>query len=116
MNMRPTDAGQQLNPLLPGYSFNIYLVAGTTPIIENGPLDFVIDRQNGMSGFIINMTVKGRGKVFDGEDAIYCDPGDLLLFPPDRPLLRPCAGKPQLVSPLGLFPPARLLGQLVKVA
>ena len=77
------DAGQQLNPLLPGYSFNIYLVAGTTPIIENGPLDFFVDRKKGMAGFIINMTVKGRGKVFDGEDAIYCDPGDLLLFPPD---------------------------------
>ena len=58
MKMRQIDAGQQLNPLLPGYSFNIYLVAGTTPIIENGPLDFVIDRQNGMSGFIINMTIK----------------------------------------------------------
>jgi AraC family transcriptional regulator of arabinose operon len=77
------EAGQQLNPLLPGYSFNIYLVAGTTPIIENGPLDFFVDRKKGMAGFIINMTVKGRGKVFDGDDAIYCDPGDLLLFPPD---------------------------------
>ena len=77
------ESGQQLNPLLPGYSFNIYLVAGTTPIIENGPLDFYIDRKNGMSGFIINMTVKGRGKVFDGPDAFFCEPGDLLLFPPE---------------------------------
>ena len=33
--MRQIDAGQQLNPLLPGYSFNIYLVAGTTPVIES---------------------------------------------------------------------------------
>lgn len=81
--MRQQETGQQLNPLLPGYSFNVYLVAGTTPIIENGPLDFFIDRKKGMSGFIINMTVKGRGKVFDGDDAIYCNPGDLLLFPPD---------------------------------
>lgn len=81
--MRQIETGQQLNPLLPGYSFNIYLVAGTTPIIENGPLDFFIDRKKGMSGYIINMTVKGRGKVFDGDDAFYCDPGDLLLFPPD---------------------------------
>ena len=76
-------SGQQLNPLLPGYSFNVYLVAGTTPIIENGPLDFFVDRKKGMSGFIINLTVKGRGKVFDGENAVYCDPGDLLLFPPE---------------------------------
>lgn len=81
--MRPNETGQQLNPLLPGYSFNVYLVAGTTPIIENGPLDFFIDRKKGMSGFIINMTVKGRGKVFDGDDAFYCEPGELLLFPPD---------------------------------
>jgi AraC family transcriptional regulator, arabinose operon regulatory protein len=81
--MHHYETGQQLNPLLPGYSFNIYLVAGTTPIIENGPLDFFIDRKNGMSGFIINMTVKGRGKVFDGDDAFDCNPGDLLLFPPD---------------------------------
>ncbi len=81
--MRQIEAGQQLNPLLPGYSFNVYLVAGTTPIIENGPLDFFIDRKKGMSGFIINMTVKGRGKVFDGADSFYSNPGDLLLFPPD---------------------------------
>ena len=31
---------------------------------------------------IINMTVKGRGKVFEGPDAFFCSPGDLLLFPP----------------------------------
>ena len=83
METRQNESAQQLNPLLPGYSFNVYLVAGTTPIIENGPLDFYIDRKEGMSGFIINMTVKGRGKVFDGEDAFFCNPGDLLLFSPD---------------------------------
>lgn len=77
------ETGQQLNPLLPGYSFNIYLVAGMTPIIENGPLDFFIDRKNGMSGYIINMTVQGQGKVFEGDEAFYCKPGDLLLFPPE---------------------------------
>ena len=81
--MHKQETEQQLNPLLPGYSFNIYLVAGTTPIIENGPLDFFIDRKDGMSGFIINMTVKGCGKVFEGDDAFLCNPGDLLLFPPD---------------------------------
>ena len=81
--MRQNESGQQLNPLLPGYSFNVYLVAGTTPIVEGGSLDFVVDRKQGMSGFIINMTVKGRGKIFDGDDAFFCNPGDLLLFPPD---------------------------------
>ncbi len=81
--MQLNDNGQQLNPLLPGYSFNLYLVAGMTPIIENGPLDFFIDRNKGMSGYIINMTVRGKGKVFDGDDAFCCEQGDLLLFPPD---------------------------------
>jgi len=76
------DTKQQLNPLLPGYSFNMYLVAGITPITESGPLDFLIDRPDGMKGFIINMTIKGQGKVFDGDDAFYCNPGDLLLFAP----------------------------------
>ncbi len=73
---------QQSNPLLPGYSFNAYLVAGMTPILADGPLDFSIDRPGGMKGFILNLTVKGQGKVFDGDDTFYCNPGDLLLFPP----------------------------------
>ncbi len=77
--------GKQLNPLLPGYSFNLYLVAGVTPIIENGPLDFFIDRPNGMKGFIINMTVKGEGKVVDGDESFITRTGDLLLFSPETP-------------------------------
>lgn len=81
--MPAQDPNTQYDPLLPGYSFNLYLVAGTTPIIENGPLDFFIDRPNGMEGFIMNLTVRGQGKVFDGADAFVVNPGDLLLFPPD---------------------------------
>jgi AraC family transcriptional regulator, arabinose operon regulatory protein len=80
---RAAEAGQLLNPLLPGYSFNLYLVAGLTPIVEGGPLDFFIDRPNGMKGYIINMTVRGRGTVFEGDDAFGCASGDLLLFPPE---------------------------------
>jgi AraC family transcriptional regulator of arabinose operon len=72
----------QPNPLLPGYTFNAYLVAGLTPIMADGPLDFFIDRPGGMKGYILNLTIKGQGKVFDGEDTLYCNPGDLLLFPP----------------------------------
>lgn len=74
----------QPNPLLPGYTFNAYLVAGLTPIMADGPLDFFIDRPGGMKGYILNLTIKGQGKVFDGEDTLYCNPGDLLLFPPRR--------------------------------
>ncbi len=79
----PGEQGQQLNPLLPGYSFNLYLVAGITPIVKGGPLDFFIDRPHGMKGYIVNMTVRGKGTVFDGDDAFGCEPGDLLLFPPE---------------------------------
>lgn len=81
--VRPSDASQQLNPLLPGYSFNLYLVAGLTPIVQGGALDFFVDRPGGMKGYIINMTVQGRGQVFEGESAFACETGDLLLFPPD---------------------------------
>ena len=79
------DNKQQLNPLLSGYSFNLYLVAGITPIVEDGPLDFFVDRPNGMKGFIVNMTTKGEGTVFDGDDSFTCRTGDLLLFSPDTP-------------------------------
>jgi len=59
--MFEADQSKQVNPLLPGYSFNLYLVGGMTPIIENGPLDFFIDRPGGMEGYIINMTVLWTG-------------------------------------------------------
>lgn len=52
----------QPNPLLPGYTFNAYLVAGLTPILADGPLDFFIDRPGGMKGYILNLTIKGRGR------------------------------------------------------
>ena len=73
----------QPNPLLPGYSFNAYLVAGLTPIIAGGPLDFFIDRPEGMKGYILNLTIKGQGRIFsgkDGEETLDSKPGELLLF------------------------------------
>ncbi|MFU9138567.1 arabinose operon transcriptional regulator AraC [Erwinia tasmaniensis] len=72
----------QLNPLLPGYQFNAWLVAGLTPVNAGDSLDFFIDRPGGMKGYIINLTVRGRGQVFSGERAFDCEPGDLLLFKP----------------------------------
>lgn len=75
----------QTNPLLPGYPFNAWLVAGLTPINAGDPLDFFIDRPQGMKGYIINLTIKGRGQVFRDEDAFDCEPGDLLLFQPKTP-------------------------------
>lgn len=77
-----TGVETQNNPLLPGYTFNAYLVSGLTPITKGCPLDFFIDRPEGMKGFIINLTIKGQGQVFEGNDRFFCEPGDLLLFPP----------------------------------
>lgn len=82
MSRTSPDRSQQLNPLLPGYSFNLYLVAGLTPIERGGALDFFIDRPLGMKGYIVNLTVEGAGEVRDGERTFECSPGDLLLFPP----------------------------------
>lgn len=38
-----------------------------------------------MKGYILNLTIKGQGKIFDGENTIYSNPGDLLLFSPKSP-------------------------------
>jgi AraC family transcriptional regulator of arabinose operon len=78
----PGEPAKQLDPLLPGYSFNLHLVAGITAIVRDGPLDFFVDRPLGMQGYIVNLTVRGRGRVFDGDSAFACEPGDMLLFPP----------------------------------
>ncbi|MGQ4656556.1 arabinose operon transcriptional regulator AraC [Aeromonas sp. s8] len=87
LNMPPIqrDQPKQLNPLLPGYAFDIFLVSGLTPIEQGGPLDFIIDRPGGMKGYIINMTMAGGGKIFSGDNAFGVAPGELLLFPPGVP-------------------------------
>ncbi|NIF23577.1 arabinose operon transcriptional regulator AraC [Candidatus Pantoea multigeneris] len=75
----------QSNPLLPGYPFNAWLVAGLTPVTASGALDFFIDRPLGMKGYILNLTIKGRGQVFKGAEMFHCEPGDMLLFEPETP-------------------------------
>lgn len=77
-----TSTEQQLDPLLPGYSFNAHLVAGLTPIEAGGHLDFFIERHAGMKGFILNLTLKGEGIIYHGDRHIRCGEGDMLLFPP----------------------------------
>jgi len=83
MSTMQKDKPKQLNPLLPGYAFDVFLVSGLTPIEKGGVLDFIIDRPNGMKGYIVNLTVKGKGKIFSGENQFTVEPGDLLLFPPE---------------------------------
>jgi AraC family transcriptional regulator of arabinose operon len=83
---RPTGTGSvdvDVAPLFPGFPFDVRLVAGITPIEKDGPLDFFIDRPNGMHGWIINLTVEGRGRVFEGDESFVVGQGDLLLFPPE---------------------------------
>jgi len=82
---RPRDGSgtdRDVAPLFPGFPFDVRLVAGITPIERDGPLDFWIDRPHGMRGWIINLTVEGAGRVFEGHDSFVVEQGDLLLFPP----------------------------------
>ena len=82
MSSMQKDKPKQLNPLLPGYAFDVFLVSGMTPIEKDSVFDFIIDRPRGMKGFIVNLTIKGKGQILNGEQAFTVEPGDLLLFPP----------------------------------
>ena len=73
------------DPLMPGYDFNAHLVAGLTPVMAGEDLDFTIDRPGGMKGYIINMTVKGAGTIFQEKDSFNVEVGDLVLFPAGVP-------------------------------
>jgi AraC family transcriptional regulator, arabinose operon regulatory protein len=79
----PLTDDTEVAALFPGYKFDVRLIAGITPIEKDGPLDFFVDRPNGMRGWIINLTVDGVGRVFDGPNSFTVEPGDMLLFPPD---------------------------------
>ncbi|TNG94624.1 arabinose operon transcriptional regulator AraC [Pasteurellaceae bacterium USgator11] len=69
-------------PLLSDYPFDMDLVAGRTLIEKDNYLDYIINRPQGMKGYIINLTTRGRGAIFDGEKTFLADKGDLLLFSP----------------------------------
>ena len=78
---------QQNDPLLPGYSFNVHLVSGLTPIEKEGKFDFFIDRPKGLNGYIINLTYAGQGTIYRDNESFNCYPGDFVLFPPKEPHL-----------------------------
>ena len=112
----PKGKDDQVAPLFPGFEFDVKLVAGITPIERHGPLDFYINRPNGMRGWIINLTVDGMGRVFDGANSFTVEPGDLLMFPPEaRHFYGTRSGCCQMVAPLDLFPATRLLESLAGV-
>ncbi|MDU8925093.1 arabinose operon transcriptional regulator AraC [Pasteurellaceae bacterium LIM206] len=70
------------NPLLPNYPFHLDIVAGFTKIEKGNYLDFVIDRPNGMHGYIFHLTTEGKGIVFDGKQSFEATKGQLYLFSP----------------------------------
>jgi AraC family transcriptional regulator of arabinose operon len=70
------------SPLIKSFTFNAYLVAGFTPISHGSKLDYYINRPSGMKGYIINLTLRGMGRVRAGEHDMYCQERDVLLFPP----------------------------------
>jgi AraC family transcriptional regulator of arabinose operon len=70
------------DPLKPGYPFNAHLVAGITPIVKGGELDFWIDRPKGLKGYILNLTVSGGGLVFpDTPHERKVTKGDMMIIP-----------------------------------
>ncbi len=69
----------------PTIFFEDSLVAGITPMRRDAPFDEIIDRPKGMKGYIINLTLKGRGLIRDGSTEFECGRGDMLLFAPGVP-------------------------------
>ena len=60
-----TEPGERLAPTMPAQSSSSLLVAGTS-LIHNHALE-LNDAQNGQhGGYIINMTIEGRCRIFDG--------------------------------------------------
>ncbi len=66
-------------------SFHTPLSAGRTKLNPASP--FVIDRPDGMDGWILNLTVRGLGRFGRGDGERRTEPGDLVLLPPEAPHL-----------------------------
>lgn len=81
-NQNEKEKQKEQTPLLSDYPFDMDLVAGRTLIEKDNYLDYIINRPQGMKGYIISLTTRGRAAVFDGEKTFLADKGDLLLFSP----------------------------------
>lgn len=69
--------------LLLNHAFDFELVAGITQSEKGNYLDFVVDRPNGMNGYMLQLTTFGKGYVFDGKNGFNAEQGQLLLFAPN---------------------------------
>ena len=72
-------------PLVRRFTFNAWMVAGFTPITRGSKLDFAINRAGGMKGHVLNLTLRGRGKISTPKGSFVCQPGEILLFPAGVP-------------------------------
>lgn len=68
--------------LLLNHSFDLEFVAGITQSEKGNYLDFIVDRPNGMNGYMLQLTTFGKGYVDDGTESLVTQQGQLLLFPP----------------------------------
>ncbi|MDH2924527.1 AraC family transcriptional regulator [Nicoletella semolina] len=63
-------------------TFNLSLVSGLTQCEKGNYLDFALDKPQGMSGYMLQLTTFGQGCIFDGEQTFDVQKGQLLLFFP----------------------------------
>jgi len=61
------------------------IVPGSTAILRGGALDIRTDMPAGTSGYLLDLTSKGRGEMSVGGAALACHPGDAILVPPGVP-------------------------------
>ncbi len=81
-----TPTQDMVDSLFRGYRWDHKIVSSITPIKQGEALDVPIYRALGMAGWIINLTVKGKGRIYfpDGRFKTVSK-GDLCLFPPNVP-------------------------------
>ncbi|MGL6314170.1 arabinose operon transcriptional regulator AraC [Vibrio sp. WXL103] len=70
------------SPPLPDYNYDINLVAGDTIIEDGNIFDYIVNRPNGMRGYVLHLTTLGKGKIFEGDGEFIVKEAELLLFPP----------------------------------
>lgn len=73
---------KNLSLLLLDDLFDLELVAGLTQCEKGNYLDSMVDRQQGMSGYMLQLTTFGTGIIFDGKHSFSTHRGQLLLFTP----------------------------------
>ncbi|XTV77892.1 arabinose operon transcriptional regulator AraC [Mannheimia haemolytica] len=74
---------KNLSLLSPTYPFDLEFIAGLTQCEKGNYLDSIVDRQQGMQGYMLQLTTFGHGSVSDGKHVFSAHRGQLLLFTPN---------------------------------